>query len=121
MSDLITKSIRLDADESDHLKQISQQEGTSEAAVLKRFVLQGMAKYRLEQAILAYERGEADLSAAADYAGISVYHMMNELAQRDIDPPAAAEKFVDGLKTLMVTFGGSEALRQTIVNLETEA
>jgi hypothetical protein len=60
-------------------------------------------------------------SAAADYAGVSVYHLMNELTKRDIAPPAAAEKFVDGLKTLMVTFGGSEALRQTIVNRETEA
>jgi predicted HTH domain antitoxin len=120
MSDVITKSIRLDTDENDRLKQISQQEGTSEAALLKRFVLKGMAEYRLEQAILAYERGEADLSAAADYAGVSVYHLMNELAQRDIAPPAAAEKFVDGLKTLMDTFGGSDALQQTIANLEAE-
>lgn len=120
MSEVITKSIRLDVDENDRLKQISQQEGASEAAILKRFVLKGMAEYRLEQAIRFYERGEADLSAAAEYAGISVYHMMNELTKRDIAAPAAAEKFMDGLKTLVATFGGSEALRQTISSLETE-
>jgi predicted HTH domain antitoxin len=116
MPELITKSIRLNVNEDNRLKQISQREGTSEAAVLKQFVLQGMSEYLLEQAIVAYERGEVDLSAAADYAGVSVYHLLNELAKRDIAPPAAAEKFVDGLKTLIDTFGGSEALRQTIAN-----
>jgi hypothetical protein len=40
--------------------------------------------------------------------------MMNKLAKRDIAPPAAAEKFVDGLKTLMATFGGSDALQRAV-------
>lgn len=117
-SKLLTKSIRLDSDESEKLKQISQDEGVSEAALLKRFVIKGISEHRLEKAIAAYERGEADLSAAAKYADISVYRMMNELTKRDIEPPAAAEKFVDGLKTLVETFGGSEAFRQTISSLE---
>jgi predicted HTH domain antitoxin len=43
------------------------------------------------------------LSAAAQYADIRVYHMMTELANRNIEQPAAAEKFVDGLKTLVET------------------
>jgi hypothetical protein len=85
---------------------------------MKQFVLEGMARYRLEQAITAYQQGEADLSAAARFAGISVYRMMTELKLRDISPPAAAEKFIEGLKTLVETFGGSEALRQTIGELE---
>jgi len=57
------------------------------------------------------------LSAAAQFAGVSVYHMMSELKQRDISPPAEAEKFLDGLKTLVETFGGSDALQQTIDTL----
>ncbi len=116
----VTKSIRLDEDNSEKLKQISQDEGVSEAALLKRFVLKGIAEQRLEKAIIAYKRGEADLSAAAKYAEISVYHMMNELAKRDITIPAEAEKFMDGLKTLMDTFGGSTALERTISTLEAE-
>jgi hypothetical protein len=39
---------------------------------------------------------------------------MTELQQRDIAPPAEAEKFMDGLKTLVETFGGSDALRRSI-------
>ena len=93
----------------------------SEAALLKKFVRDGMAAYRLEQAIAAYQRGEADLSAAARFAGISVYHLMTELKQRDIAPPAEVEKFMDGLKTLVETFGGSDALQQTIETLARDA
>jgi hypothetical protein len=111
---IVTKSIRITQQDNQILAEISEREGISEAAVLKRFVRTGLAHFRLDEAIAAYERGEADLSAAAQYAGVTVYQMMTELQKRDITPPAAAEKFIDGLKTLVETFGGSDALRQTI-------
>ncbi|MCI0394479.1 MAG: hypothetical protein L0332_29945 [Chloroflexi bacterium] len=114
----VTKSVRLNQQESELLAQISEQEGVSEAAILKRFVREGLVQYRLEEAVAVYEQGEADLQAAARYAGISVYQMMAELQKRDIAPPAAAEKFIEGLRTLVETFGGSEALRQTIAEYE---
>jgi len=116
-----TKSIRLTPDESKGLKRISKAEGLSEAALMKQFVLEGMARYRLEQAIAAYARGEADLSAAAHHAGISVYQMMTELQQRDITPHTATEKFLDGLETLAETFGGSEELFQSIAEMRQAA
>jgi len=76
------------------------------------------ARYRLEEAIRAYANGEVDLSAAAHHAGISVYQMMTEeLQRRDITPEAAQEKFLDGLETLVETFGGSEALPRTIARM----
>jgi len=117
MTKLITKSIRVNEEESKQLKQMSQEEGVSEAMLLKRFVHAGMATYRLERAIAAYERGEADIGAAARYAGISIYHLMTELQERNVATPAETEKFVDGLKTLIETFGGSEALRLTLQEL----
>ncbi|MDQ3250180.1 MAG: hypothetical protein M3Q45_13350 [Chloroflexota bacterium] len=69
----MTKSIRLKRDEDEILAQISQAKGVSEAALMQQFVLAGIAHYRLEQAITAYRQGEADLSAAARFAGVSVY------------------------------------------------
>ncbi len=75
---------------------------------------------KFEQAIQSFARCEVDMSAAARYAGISVYHLMVELEKRDITPPAATEKFMDGLKTLVETFGGSQALRETIAEYETQ-
>lgn len=113
-SQLITKSVRLNYEENEKLKQISESEGLSEASVVRRFLLRGIAEYRLDQAIIAYERGEVDLSAAANHAEVSVYHMLTELEKRKISISAETEKFIDGLKSLVETFGGSEALRQAI-------
>lgn len=114
----ITKSIRLAREESRVLEQISKAESLSEAALMKKFVLEGIARYRLEQAIAAYRRGEVDLSAAARHAGTSVYHLMEELKSRDIHVEAAREKFMDGLRTLAELFGGSDALNRTLSQLE---
>ncbi len=116
----VTKSVRLSSDESNILSQISQAEGTSESSILRRLVRDGLNGYRLEQAINSYQRGEADMQAAARFAGVSVYHLMVELEKRDIASPAVTEKFVDGLKTLVETFGGSQALRETIAEYETQ-
>jgi len=84
---------------------------------MKRFILEGLARYRLEEAIQAYSRGEIDLSAAARHAGVSVYQMLTEVQRRDITPPAARDKFLAGLETLAQTFGGSEALTRTIAEM----
>ena len=111
---MVTKSVRFDQKESALLTQICQAEGVSEAALMKRLILAGIADYQLACAVTAYERGEADLSAAAAHAGVSVYQMMTELEKRDITPPAAAQKFTQGLKTLLETFGGSPALQQIV-------
>ena len=114
---IVTKSIRFAPEESEVLKRISNTQHLSETALMKKFVLEGIARYRLEEALRAYSQGEVDLSAAAYHAGISVYQMLNELQRRGITPGAAAEKFLDGLDTLAETFGGSEALLQTIAEM----
>lgn len=115
---LLTKSIRLNPEENAILSQISQEKGISEAALMKQFVMEGIAKYRLEQAVAAYIHGEADISAAARYAGVSVYWMMKEIEKRNATSPVETEKFVQGLNTLVELFGGSNALRQTIAEFD---
>ncbi len=115
---LVTKSIRLKTEDSMALAQISQNKGVSEASIMQQFVLEGIAKQRLEDAIGAYARGETDLSAAARYASVSVYQMMTEVKRRDISFPGESQKFIDGLKALVEMFGGSDTLRQTISEFE---
>jgi predicted HTH domain antitoxin len=117
LSTVVTKSIRLVPEENEVLKRISQGQGMSEAAMMRKLVLDGLAHYRLDEAVQAYSRGELDLSAAARHAGISVYHMLNELQRRDIASPAAGEKLVNGLETLAQTFGGSESLSRTLATV----
>ena len=119
--DMVTKSVRLEPEESERLRRVSETTGLSEASLMKRFVLDGLARHRLEEAIGAYTRGEIDLSAAARHAEISVYQMMTECERRQIAPAAARDKLLDGLRTLADAFGASGALRSTLVEMgETE-
>jgi len=118
---VVTKSIRLAPEESSLLKRISQSQGVSEAALMRKLVLEGLARHRLEEVIQAYGRGEIDLSAAARHAKVSVYHMLSELQRHDITPLTAREKFLDGLETLAETFGGSEALFRTIAEMREQS
>jgi predicted HTH domain antitoxin len=113
-SALITKTVRLSPDESERLHEISRRQHLSEAALMRKLILEGLERYRIETAVTAYAQGEADLSGAAAYAGISVHRMMQELRQRGIEFNVSAEKFLDGLETLARRFGGSEALYHTI-------
>ena len=48
--------------------------------LLKKLVLEGLARRRLEWAYAAYARGEVDIDGAARYADISVYKMIDEPA-----------------------------------------
>lgn len=113
-NNLIMKSVRLEVDEGVILARISHREGISEAAILRRFIRDGLSRYRVDEALALYERGEIDMRAAARHAGISMYQMMAELQRRDNAPAEANEKFIDGLQTLAETFGGSVALHETI-------
>lgn len=90
--EMVTKSVRLEPEESEHLQRVSKTTGMSEASLMKRFILEGIARHRLQEAIDAYARGEIDLSAAARHAEISVYQMMTECERRQIAPPAAQDK-----------------------------
>ena len=104
----VTKSIRFAPDEYESLRQASQEENLPEAAFLKKLVLDGLARRRLEKACLAYANGELNLSGAARYAGIGVEEMMRELRRRGIDCGPSVEQFFDGLEYLLDTFGGDE-------------
>jgi len=118
---VITKSIRLALEESRVLRRISQAQGVSEATLMRKFVLEGLARCRLEEAIQAYSRGEIDLSTAARHARVSVYQMLSEIQRRDITPPTTQDKFLNGLETLARTFGGSEALLHVITETRQQA
>ncbi len=99
----ITKTIRLSPEEGAVLEQMSREEHLPETTLLKKLVLAGLARRRLEWACAAYARGEVDIHGAANYAGLSVYEMLDELKQRDIEI-VSPEQFLDGLEDLADLF-----------------
>jgi len=74
----------------------------------------GLTRFRLERACEAYARGEADITSAARYAGISVTQMMEELERRGINHSPSFEDFLDGLESLLDMFGEDEKVRSII-------
>lgn len=106
--------ITLSPEEENWLKRFSREEHIPEPVFLKKLVLDGLTRFRLERACEAYARGEADITSAARYAGISVSQMMRELERRGIDHSPAFEDFLDGLESLLDTFGDDEKVRAVI-------
>ncbi len=99
----VTKTIRLSPEEGAALEQMSREEHLPETTLLKKLVLEGLARRRLEWACAAYARGEVDIGGAARYADLSVYEMIDELKRRDIEM-VSPEQFLDGLEDLADLF-----------------
>ena len=111
-----SRSVRLTPEEDTVLQRVSHVERLPETALLHKFVLDGLAHYRLEHACRAYARGEVNLSQAARYADVSVEEVMHELEQRGIDYGPTTEQFLDGLETLAAEFDAPE-LGQVVADL----
>ncbi len=61
----VTKSVRFSAEENALIEQVSQREYLPEGTLLRKLVLEGLARYRLEEAIADYEAGDRNLGQAA--------------------------------------------------------
>lgn len=104
----VTRKIQLTGVEDKQLRQLSQAEHLPEDILLRKWVLEGLSRMRLERACTLYERGRLNLSGAARYAGVGVEQMMQELTRRGIDHSPSVEQFVDGLETLADLFDKDE-------------
>ncbi|HIC95473.1 TPA: hypothetical protein EYP12_02460 [Candidatus Bipolaricaulota bacterium] len=89
------------------LEQLSREEHLPESTLLRKLVLDGLARRRLDWACAAYARGEIDIRSAARYASFSIYEMLNELKRRDIEI-VSPEQFLDGLADLADLFDAPE-------------
>jgi len=104
----VARKIQLTDEEDRQLRRLSQAEHLPEDALLRKWVLDGLARMRLERACALYQIGQLNLSGAARYAGIGVEPMMRELTRRGIEHGPSVEQFVDGLETLADLFGKDE-------------
>ncbi len=80
----VTKSIRLSDTEANELGALSKQTTISEAALMKKWVLEGIRAEKLERAIQAYMKGNADLRSGASMADMSYNRFMQEIQSRNI-------------------------------------
>lgn len=104
----IARKIQLTDEEDKQLRQLSQAEHLPEDALLRKWVLDGLAYTRLEHACALYQQGRLNLSGAAHYANVGVEQMMRELIRRGIEHSPSVEQFADGLDTLADLFDKDE-------------
>jgi predicted HTH domain antitoxin len=108
----ITKSIRLSSNESDEIARLSTKFGMSEAALMKKWVLDGIRAQNLEIALQAYMQRKTDLRGGAVLAGISYNEFLQEVQARNIvvfENP----QFLDELEFLANAFA-NETLRKAV-------
>jgi len=110
----VPKSVRLTTEEAALLRQISETELVSEAVLLRKFVLEGLRRSRLDQAIKRYQEGALGLSSTAQAAGLAIRACMGALHRRGVDIYGPEPRLVEGIETLAEVFGASEALRQSV-------
>ncbi|MBI3957234.1 MAG: hypothetical protein HY328_00395 [Chloroflexi bacterium] len=103
MSQTITKSIRLSMAESAEIARLSAQTATSEAALLKQWVLRGVQSHKLDLAVQAYMNDRVDIRGGAQMAGVSYNRFMHELEDRRV-LILDDDRFLDRLSALADLF-----------------
>lgn len=113
-----TKSIRLSPAESQEIMFLSDAYSSSEAALMKKWVQDGIRAQKLDLAIQKYMKGETDLRGGAVIAEIPYARFYKEIQSRNI-VILDEEYFLDELEFLADAFENS-ALHQAVAKARAE-
>ena len=93
MAQTVQLNLRIDAELARHLNRIAEQESLRKTDVARKYLVEGVRNWRLEQAIRRYQQEQVSLERAAADAGLALYEMMDELRRRGIalDQTTSAE------------------------------
>jgi predicted HTH domain antitoxin len=84
MTQTVQLNLRVDAELVRHLERIADQESLRKTDVARKYLVEGVRNWRLEQAIRRYQQEQVSLERAAADAGLTLYEMMDELRRRGI-------------------------------------
>jgi predicted HTH domain antitoxin len=101
MAQTVQLNLRIDAELARHLNRIAEQESLRKTDVARKYLVEGVREWRLEQAIRHYQQKQVSLERAAADAGLTLYEMMDELRRRgtalDQTTPAEARAEIRAL------------------------
>ncbi|HID86573.1 MAG TPA: hypothetical protein EYP55_04235 [Anaerolineae bacterium] len=84
MARTVQLNLRIEDELARQLETIAEQEALRKTDVARKYLIEGVRRWRLERAIARYQRRELSLERAAAEAGLSIYEMMDELRRRNI-------------------------------------
>ena len=115
-----TKSVRLEPEETQALAELAGKLGCSEAALLRRWALEGIRETRIDLAILDFTKGRVSVAQAAAAAGLEQPVFETELVRRGVLGPGAPEEsageWLRNLGRVAAKFG-SPALRDAVTEV----
>ena len=115
-----TKSVRLEPEETEALVELAVRLGCSEAALLRRWALEGIRETRIDLAILEFTKGRASVEQAVQAAGLERHLFEAELIRRGVFGPGALEESSgEWLRNLgrVAAKLGSPALRDAVTEV----
>lgn len=79
-----TRQLNLRVPESilDELEQIAAEEQVDRTAIVRRLLVDGMRRWRLERALRLHQQGQVTKERAAELADVSIYEVMDALRER---------------------------------------
>ena len=77
-------SARIPQEDAAIIDEVALEERTDRTTALKKILLLGAKRYKLERAVRCYQKGAASIGRAAEIAGMSIWEMQDELASRGI-------------------------------------
>jgi len=84
MSQIVQLNIRITPEMAKEIEYISGREALRKSDIARKWLIDGLRQWKLEQAISHYQKQELTLERAAEDAGLSLYEMMDELQRRNI-------------------------------------
>lgn len=108
---MTTLKIDLSEKEIEWIKNTANEQHIPEDVLVKKLVLDGLDKYRIDEAILMYKSKKLNLNASAQFAGMSVRELMNELESRNIDLNLTQDMVNQSLNTLAKSFNNDKLMK----------
>ena len=87
-----TISTRIDDETAEKLEKIAEKENIDRSALVRKFILQKLKEYEIEQMTKLYQKGIVSLQEAASQANVSLYEIMEYVQKENIRPPDQAKE-----------------------------
>ncbi|MHA1727455.1 MAG: UPF0175 family protein [Promethearchaeota archaeon] len=85
-------STRLDEKEIEELNKISKKEHIDRSALMRKFLIAQISRYKVREAGELYRKGLVSLAEAATLANVSIYSMMEYVEREKIQPQVLTKK-----------------------------
>jgi predicted HTH domain antitoxin len=98
-------TVRIDPRLLEELDEVAKKEKTDRASLLRKILVEGLERYKMEMAIDMYKDGKLSTEKAAQTAGVSVYEMIERLRREGVPTHLTLEEIREETVGLLKRIG----------------